>query len=110
MSKPEYELIMTIVNRGYSDEVMRAARDAGATGGTVIYARGTGNQDIETQYGVLIHPEKELVMILAPGGKKRAIMEAVCRRAGLDRAGSGMTFALPVDDVVGMKDNEAVST
>lgn len=58
-------LIVTIVNRGYSDEVMDAAREAGAQGGTILYSRGAGVHETETFFGIPIQPEKELVLILA---------------------------------------------
>jgi nitrogen regulatory protein P-II 1 len=60
----EFDLIMTIVNRGYADQVVDAARSAGAHGGTVFYARGTGVQEVEKFFAISIHPEKEVVINL----------------------------------------------
>lgn len=97
----EFELIVTIVNRGFADEVMDAAREAGATGGTVLYARGTGTREAEKFFGITIQPEKEVVLILAHKEQRNAIMKAVCRDVGLNTAGHGISFSLPVDEVVG---------
>ena len=61
----EHEVILCIVNNGFSEAVMDAAREAGARGGTVIHARGTANKDAELFFNISIQPEKEVVMILA---------------------------------------------
>ena len=58
------ELIVAIINKGYSDLVMDAAKKAGAKGGTIFNAHGTGNKEIEQYFGVPIHPEKEMVFII----------------------------------------------
>ena len=97
----QYELILTIVNRGFSDAVMDAAKAAGARGGTVLLARGTSS-DERKFFGMTIQPEKEVVMILAPTDKKRDIMLAIGTGAGLTSEGRGISFSLPVDDIVGI--------
>ena len=60
----KFDLIVTIVNRGFADEVMNAARAAGAHGGTILWARGSGVHETEKFFGISIQPEKELVLIL----------------------------------------------
>lgn len=97
----EFELIVTIVNRGFADEVMDAAREAGATGGTVLYARGTGTREAEKFFGITIQPEKEVVLVLSNKEQRNAIMKAVCAHVGLNSAGHGISFSLPVEEVVG---------
>ena len=104
-----HEAIFCIVNSGYSETVMDAAKKLGARGGTVINARGTANKDAETFFGISIQPEKEIVMILVPSALKDDILHAIYKEAGLDSAGQGIAFALPVDAVVGLstqKDEE----
>ena len=98
----KHELILVIVNRGFSDAVMDAAKEAGAHGGTVFLARGTGAGDTQKFFGITIQPEKEVVMILVPKEKKRDIMRAVGKGAGLIKEGRGIAFSLPVDDIVGI--------
>ncbi len=100
-SNMEVELVITIVNRGFADEVMDAARAAGATGGTVLYARGTGTQEAEQFFGITIQPEKEVVLVLAQKEQRNAIMKNVCAKVGLNTAGHGISFSLPVDEVAG---------
>ena len=98
----KFDLIVTIVNRGFADEVMNAARAAGAHGGTILWARGSGVHETEKFFGISIQPEKELVLILVRHGEKKEIMQAIGREAGLTKEGKGMSFSLPVDDVVGI--------
>ena len=59
-----HELILTIINRGYADLVMDAAKNAGASGGTIVHARGTGIHEAEKFFGIIVQPEKEIVLIL----------------------------------------------
>ena len=75
--KSAYALIITIVNRGYSDDVMDAARDAGARGGTVMYAHGAGLNETESFFGISIHPEKEMILIVSPAKDRNKIIAAV---------------------------------
>ena len=101
-----HEAIFCIVNSGYSETVMDAAKKLGARGGTVINARGTANKDAETFFGISIQPEKEIVMILVPSQIKDDILHAIYKEAGLDSAGQGIAFALPVDAVVGLSQHK----
>ena len=101
-NKTVYSLIVSIVNRGYSDVVMDAARKAGARGGTILYAHGAGLNDEETFFGISIRPEKELVIILATNETRPTIMRAIVKCAGMDSEGAGITFSLPVTNVAGI--------
>ena len=100
--KFQHEAIFCIVNSGYSEVVMEAAKKLGASGGTVINARGTAPKDAESIFGITIQPEKEIVMILVPTSIKANVLHALYKEAGLDTAGQGIAFALPVDGVVGL--------
>ena len=90
----KHDLILTIVNRGFADEVMSAAKAAGAFGGTVVNARGTGTHELQHFFGAIIQPEKELVMILTEREKRNSIMEAICRDAGLSKEGMGICLTV----------------
>ncbi|MBR2095667.1 MAG: P-II family nitrogen regulator [Fibrobacter sp.] len=102
MAANSHELIICIVNNGFSDTVMDAAKDAGARGGTVLNARGTANKEAESFFHIAIQPEKEVVMILVPLNVKDAVLHALYEKAGLDTMGQGIAFSLPVDNVVGL--------
>jgi nitrogen regulatory protein PII len=101
-AKNEFALILTVVNRGFADAVIDAAREAGARGGTIFYARGTGVHEVEKFFAVAIEPEKEVVMTLVRKEETQAVMEQIVRAAGLRTEGKGLSFSLPVSNVAGI--------
>ena len=105
--KSEYLGIYAIVNNGYTDLVMDAARSAGAKGGTIISARGTGNKEIEKFFGVVITPEKEIVLIIVKRELCDQVLSAINKEAGIYSKGQGIAFAVPVEEVVGIFDGKA---
>jgi nitrogen regulatory protein PII len=102
MDNHEHELIICIINNGFTDLVMDAARKQGAKGGTIFHGRGTGNPDMEKFFGISISPEKEIVIILVTNDIKEAVLKAVNKAAGLETNGKGIAFSMPVSDVVGV--------
>lgn len=82
---------------------MEAAKTAGATGGTLIHARGLGAKEAVKYLGITIQPEKDLVLILAPREKRHAIMESITHEVGLNTPGKGICFSLPVNQAIGME-------
>lgn len=110
MIQREYELVLCIVNAGFSENVMDAAREAGARGGTVIHARGTANREAEQFFNITIQPDKEIVMILVPVKIKDDVLHALYQGVGLKTAGQGIAFSLPVDEVVGLSDSAPLDT
>jgi nitrogen regulatory protein PII len=102
MAQSNYQLIITIVNSGYSDDVMDAARECGAPGGTIVSGRGTARQEAEKAFNILIHPEKDIIFILTTSDKTETILHAIYQKVNLDTLGQGISFACPVDQVVGM--------
>lgn len=97
-----YEVVFCIVNAGFSDIVMDAAKEVGARGGTVIHARGTANKEAEQYFHITIQPDKEIVMILVPAEIKDDVLHALYRNAGLKTDGQGIAFSMAVDNVVGI--------
>ena len=100
--KSAYELVVVITNQGCTDQVMEAARAAGAGGGTTIHARGTGAALAKKFFGVSIAEEREIVFILVPSAVKTPVMKAVMSRAGLQSEARSLVFALPVNDIAGL--------
>ena len=98
----EHEVIFCIVNAGFADAVMDAAKEYGARGGTVIHARGTANSEVEKRFEIAVQPEKEMVMILVPSNIKDDILHALYRAVGLKTPGQGIAFTLPVENAVGL--------
>lgn len=100
--KFKHEVIFCIVNAGFSDSVMDAAKQFGARGGTVIHARGTANKEAEKLFEITVQPEKEIVMILVPTEIKNDILHALYKAVGLNTPGQGIAFSMPVDEAVGL--------
>ena len=98
-------LIITVCDKGNTDLVMDAAREAGATGGTVVKAHGTG-AEIAKFFGVTICEEKEMVYIVSKREERDKIMYAIMEKAGKDSEAHGVVFSLPVDSVVGIRSLE----
>ena len=99
-----HELIVIILNQNYMDDVMNAARSAGAPGGTVLHAKGTGAGYAEKFFGVSLAEEKDVVLIAAKAGNKAAIMQTVAEKAGPDMPAGAIAFSLPVSAVAGLRD------
>jgi len=97
-----HDLIISFVNYGYSDELMNTARAAGATGGTVINARGQAHHGAVKFFGVSVQDEKEMILILTKQDKKTAIMQAICETHGLNSKAQGIVLSVPVDNVIGL--------
>ena len=102
MKQYQHEVIFCIVNAGYTEAVMDAAKEFGARGGTVIHARGTANSEAVKKFEIPVSPEKEMVMILVPTEIKDDILHALYRAVGLKTPGQGIAFSMPVDSVVGL--------
>lgn len=102
----DYEMITCIVNAGFSDAVMEAAKKLGARGGTVIRARGTASTAAEAKFQITVQPEKEIVMIVVPAVLKEDILHALYKEVGLATPGQGIAFSMPVDGAVGLSDFE----
>ena len=99
----KFELVIALVNTGFSEVVMEAAKEAGARGGTVVHARGTAGKDISKKYGIVITPDKEMVMIIVSHKITDNVIQEIYKRAGLATDGQGIVFSLPVDNIAGLK-------
>lgn len=102
------ELICVIVNSGYADDIMAAAREAGAPGGTIINARGTSTAKDTAFFGIDIVPEKEMLLILTKKEFAPPIVAAVRSCPCLSEPGVGIVFTLPAKDFfpIGLKANQ----
>ena len=96
-----YDLIIVIVGRGFSDYVVSAARDAGATGATIIYGRGTADYDKQVM-GISLQPEREVVLVLVKHADRKRIMKDIVDKTSVIEEGRGLCFSLPVTQVYGL--------
>jgi len=104
MSKHSFELIVCIVNAGFSQNVMEAARAAGARGGTIVRGRGSANPEAEEFFNITIQPDKEIVLILVMASIKDTVLKAVYKNSGLPTEGQGIAFSLPVERTTLLKE------
>ena len=102
MKDTTMELLVVVSNQGHNDLVMDAARGAGAYGGTVIHARGTGMNQAELFFGVSLASEKDLTFIVTKKNQRNAIMSAILKEAGMETPAQSIVFSLPVTDAVGL--------
>lgn len=96
------QMLMLIMNRGYTEDVMEEARANGATGGTVLHGRGCGLAGAEKFFGVTIQPEKDVIIIVAGTDTCTGIMQAVAKKYGPETAAGAVSFSLPVSGVCGV--------
>ena len=108
MENTEYKCVMltVIADKGNSDTVMEAARGAGATGGTVVRAKGTGAA-IAKFFGITISADQEIIYIVAKREKLDDIMHAIMEKAGKASGAHGIVFSLPIDAVAGIAGMDA---
>lgn len=99
----EYTLIWTSVSAGYSDDVVNAARKAGARGGTILKGRRSNSGKVSQLLGISRQEEQEFVMIVAPKAQKREIMAAINQACGLGTDAHGTVLSLPVDQAIGLE-------
>lgn len=97
-----YEAVFCIVNSGYSDTVMEVARESGATGGTIINARGTANGETEKLFNITVHPEKEILLIIVPKNIKEKMLKSLYAKVGIKEESQGIVFSVPVMDIAGI--------
>ena len=107
----QYELVITIITKGYFQDVKNAAISAGARGGTLIHALGMGGEEAQKFLGIAIQPEKEIILNVVKREDKNKVMNAIAEASGINTQGRGIIFSLPVDCVVGLnKSTQAEET
>ncbi|MGA8942427.1 MAG: P-II family nitrogen regulator [Thermoactinomyces sp.] len=100
--EPNHKLIVTVVNKGKGRKVVKASKQAGAEGGTVLFGKGSGIHELVTFLGIHIEPEKEVILTLIPDEKLESVLKAVTKAGELDRPGKGISFVLDTKKVVGI--------
>ena len=104
MAENKFELVVCIVNAGFSQMVMQAARNAGAKGGTILHARGSANPEAEEFFNIEIQPDKEMLLLLVPGTIKDAVLRAIYKVSGTGTDAAGIAFSLPVSRTTTIKE------
>ncbi len=104
--KNNYSLVITIVEKGNAEEVIEYSKMGGAEGGTIIPGRGLGANDTSKILGILIEPEKEVVLILIPKSKTSSVLTAINEGMNLEKPGRGISFVIDVPMVAGIFGDE----
>ena len=99
-----FKLIICFVEDGQTDSVMKAARDAGATGSTIINnARGEGVEQSKTFFGLNLETQRDVVLFLVEEHLSRYILETIEQAGQFDsKPGSGIAIQIDVEDAVGV--------
>lgn len=100
--KQNMELIVAICAKGNTDAIMTLAREAGATGGTIIKAKGTARAGTDRFFGMSISDEKEILYIVAKAENKSAIMKAIAGYT-YDENAHPVAFSLPITESAGFR-------
>ena len=102
MKTENHEVIFAIVNAGFADEAMVVAREQGARGGTILNARGVAREEAAAFFGITLHAEKEILMMVVEKGIRDAVLNAIYKALGMAKKSQGIVFSLPVSDVAGL--------
>ncbi len=102
MKTNNHEVIFAIVNAGFAEDVMEVAKEHGARGGTILNARGVAGEEAAAFFGIAIHAEKEILMMVVEKAIRDDILNAIYKRMGMGKKAQGIAFSLPVSDVTGL--------
>ena len=101
-----YKLIITIVNRGKAEDVIDAAKEKGALGGTIMNARGSGVNENFKLFNMDIEPEKEMVLIIVKEDIFNPIVENIEKKLVLSEPGNGIIFVQDLKRVYGIYEDK----
>ena len=102
MKTDNHEVIFVIINSGFAEEAMAVAREQGVRGGTIINARGVAKEEEATFFGITIHAEKEILMMVVEKNIRDNVLNALYSKLGMGKKAQGIAFSLPVSDVAGL--------
>ena len=102
MKTNDHEVVFAIVNSGFAEDVMEVAREQGVRGGTILNARGVARADEAAFFGISIHHEKEILMMVVEKSIRDNVLNALYKEMGMAKKAQGIVFALPVSDVAGL--------
>ena len=110
MKTEAHEVIFAIVNAGFAEDVMDVAREQGVLGGTILNARGVVREEAAAFFGITLHADKEIVMMVVEKSIRDRVLNAIYREMGMAKKAKGIAFCLPVTDVAGLVSEKSEST
>ena len=102
MKTNNHEVIFAIVNSGYAQDAMDVAREQGVRGGTILNGRGVARENEAAFFGISIHAEKEILMMVVEKSIRDKVLNALYQQMGMSKKAQGIVFSLPVSDVAGL--------
>ena len=102
MTTNNHEVIFAIVNSGFAEDAMEVAREQGVRGGTILNARGVVNEEAAAFFGITLHEDKEILMMVVEKGIRDKVLNAIYKEMGMAKKAKGIAFSLPVSDVAGL--------
>ena len=102
MKTDNHEVFFAIVNSGFAEDVMDVAREQGVRGGTILNARGVANENAAAFFGITLHAEKEILMMVVERDIRDKVLNAIYKEMGMAKKARGIAFSLPVSDVAGL--------
>ena len=102
MKTDNHEVIFAIVNSGFAEDVMDVAREQGVRGGTILNARGVVREDAAAFFGITLHADKEILMMVVEKSIRDNVLNAIYKQMGMAKKAKGIAFSLPVSDVAGL--------
>ena len=102
MKTNDFEVVFAVVNSGYAEDVMDVAREQGVRGGTVLNARGVVDADAAAFFGITLHADKDILMMVVEKQLRDKVLNAIYKEMGMDKKAKGIAFSLPVSDVAGL--------
>ncbi|SDP33143.1 P-II family nitrogen regulator [Desulforhopalus singaporensis] len=99
----QFKVILASVKNNITDKIVDAAKNAGATGATIIQARGTGIREAKTFFGLSLEAQTDIIMFLLEQSVVDQVLETIGRVGEFDKPGTGIAFVLPVDQVIGLE-------
>ena len=102
MKTDNFEVVFAIVNAGFADDVMAVAKAQGVRGGTILSARGVVNADAAAFFGITLHADKEILMMVVEKKIRDNVLNAIYQEMGMAQKSQGIAFSLPVSDVAGL--------
>lgn len=102
MKTENHEVIFAIVNAGFAEDVMDVAREQGVRGGTILNARGVVKEDAANFFGITVHADKEILMMVVEKSIRDRVLNAIYKEMGMAKKAKGIAFSLPVTDVAGL--------
>lgn len=98
----QFKLIVIIVKKGLARKVIKACKEAGSEGGTVIQGKGVGTHETGSILGIKLEPEKNIILSLVKNSDVNSVLHNITKKAELDKPGTGIGFVINSHSITGI--------